>query len=472
MPERREKAGAADLSTILTLALPTWCDARMLRWILIACLLLVGSSPTAFATATSKRELVVLILVDAMRPDHTSAYGYQRATTPNLEQLAREGVRYTTVYSNAPWTRPSTVSFLTGLNASRHRTETASSKLPAGIVTLAERMKTAGWTTSAFVANGNGGSLAGLERGFDIFEDPTNTYTKAKRGKTYNGLPTAQFIVDKALAHLAKSRAQREMMFLFFVDPHDPYGAPPQLEKMFLGNFKGTIRRHALWEINNDYPDDERFSMQAIYDAGIRNADNALGTFVAGLKKMGLFKPATIIVSADHGEGFGEHGFYLHAHHFWDEVIRIPLIVHGPRFLPQVDVRLTQPIDVARTIVELGGGNVGEMPGRSLLEAPAPSADVISEYNEFGIHRQAITDGRYKVIWQRPADAAWFDREVKKREYFPSVSFDKEVVHVFDLKSDPAEKTNLAAAMPKTAAALLSKLKEFVGESGRLAASP
>ncbi len=418
---------------------------------------------TAFAD--ENRELVVLILVDALRPDHMGAYGYSKATTPNMDRLAKEGTLYSKVYANAPWTRPSTASFLTGLNASRHKAETAKTKLPWEVVTLAERLKKVGWKNSAFVANGNGGSLARLEQGFDVFRDPTNTYTRKARGKTYNGLPTGEFLVQKALEHLRQSTADKEFVFLFLVDPHDPYTAPKRLEKKYLGSYKGKVRRRALWEYKNNYPEAERKSMLAVYDAAIEYSDEALGLFFEELQAMKLYDDATIIVSSDHGEAFGEHGFYLHAHHFWEEVIRIPLIIKGKHFQSVADSRLAQSIDVPKTIAELAGASTSGMPGNSLIQPPVEDSYVISEYNEFGIHRQAIMDKRYKVIWQKPATKKWFNRAVKKRAYFPSVSFDKEVIQIFDLVKDPNENRNLVDSPPARARELLQTLREFVANS-------
>jgi len=418
----------------------------------------------AVAAPPPARDLIVLVLVDAMRPDHMGAYGYAPPTTPTLDALAKTSRRYTRAYTNAPWTRPSTTTFLTGQNASRHRTETSTSKLPDDVTTLAERLHKAGYVTAGFTANGNGGSLAGLQRGFDHFEDPTRTYTKDKRGQVFaNNLPTGAFLVEHALAYLRTSKAQKLFVFLFLVDPHDPYETTPALEKQFLGpDWKGVVRRKAMPEINNDYPADERFSMQAIYDASIRAADNALATFFAGLAGLGLFEGASLFVASDHGEAFGEHNFYLHAHHFWEEVIHIPLLAHGPRFAPGIDERLTQPLDVSATLAQLAGADAAGLPGRSLLAPPVPGATVISEYNEFGIHRQAIMDGTWKVIWQRPADGAVFDQNYANRAMMPSVVFDRETVQVYDLIRDPKEQHDLSASMPPRAAELLAALRAFV----------
>jgi arylsulfatase A-like enzyme len=417
-----------------------------------------------FSAQAKEKELMVLVLVDALRPDHMGAYGYDKPTTPELDKLAAISTRYTRVYANAPWTRPSTASFLTGLNASRHRTETSKQKLPKEITTLAERLKKAGWTTAGFVANGNGGSLAKLQKGFDVFRDPTNTYTKKKRGKTYNGLPTGHFLVEKAFQWLDQDKSDKVFLFLFTVDPHDPYSAPKHLEKQFLKGYKGKITRSPIWEYKNNYPPERRKAIVAVYDASIRYGDEAMGKLFEGLKKRNLFEKSTVMVSSDHGEGMGEHGFYMHAHHFWDEVVKIPLLVKGPGFTPgKVDERLTQSLDVAKTLAALGGASTKGMPGYHLLKEPAPH--VISEYNEHGIHRQAIVGKRYKVIWQKPADEAWYMRAAKKKEYFPSVSFGKEVVRVFDLVEDPGETKDLAAKMPAEAAQLLKTLREFVAKS-------
>ena len=147
-----------------------------------------------FATTAhaADREAIVLVLIDALRADHVGAYGYDKKTTPELDKLAAKSARYTRAYVNAPWTRPSTASFLTGLNASRHLTETSTAKLPADVITIAQRLKNAGWATYGFTANGNGGSLAALERGFDVFRDPSNAYSKEKRGKLPIRSSTAQ----------------------------------------------------------------------------------------------------------------------------------------------------------------------------------------------------------------------------------------------------------------------------------------
>jgi len=452
---------------------------RYPAYVLIAALGLTQLTRPAHA---ADNDLIILILVDALRADHVHSFGYPLQTTPVLDEFAGEGVSFTRAYVNAPWTRPSTASFLTGYNASRHVTETDKALLPQRVTTLAQRLKRKGYATAGFTANGNGGSLAGLEKGFDIFEDPSTSYPKKMRGKTYccHGLPTGEFLVKRAMRWMRKNKDKKRFVFLFLVDPHDPYGAPPELERMFLGeNYDGPVRRRASWEYNNDYSDQERHSLVALYDAGIRYADKAIGQFFDFLKKKRWYKDATIFVSADHGEGFGEHKFYLHAHHFWEEVIHVPIIAKGPKFAAgKVDTRLAQSIDITRTIADLAKVGSTDLPGHSLLGKEG-AAHIISEYNEFGIHRQAIVGKRYKVIWQRPADRQWYMKsfpnrfdEEKKLAFFPSVSFDKDVIQVFDLEKDPKERNDLSKSMPPEAAELLAELRKFVDASDAVASNP
>ena len=478
---------------------PILSDASVpLMRILAFCLLSALLSAPANA-ADAERELIFLILLDAVRADAVSSYGYDKPTTPVLDKLAESGVRYTRMYVNAPWTRPSTASFFSGLNASRHGAQTAKTKLPKGMRTLARRLREAGWQTTGFSANGNGGSLANLDEGFHLYEDPSNAYKRKetrrrcqkKYGKTvptekhdeairedcirYVGLPTGEFIAHRTLEHLKTSKAKKEFIFLFLVDAHDhklTYFAPPRLEKMFLGHPAPKKRPKVVWEKDNDYSDEHRRIVRALYDAGIRYSDEALGQLLEGLGEEQL-KNTSFLITADHGEGFGEHGFYLHAHHFWQEVIHVPLVAVGPKFKPAVDDRLTQSLDVTTTILDLAGADRSGLPGRSLLQ-PERHDHIISEYNEFGIRRQAIIGERYKVIWQRPVVEKWYmssfsDRftPAQKKAFFPSASFGKEKVRVFDLKNDPGEKNDLAATMPPEAAELLKTLRAFVAASGK-----
>lgn len=152
-------------------------------------------------------------------------------------------------------------------------------------------------------------------------------------------------------------------------------------------------------------------------------------------------------------------------------MIHVPLIAYGGPFnTGRTDERVTQAIDVSATILDLAGADPDAVDGYSLLKPPRDNPHVISEYNEFGIRRQAIVGPRYKVIWQRAAIRDEYMKEARDPKFFPSVIFEGERVRVFDLVKDPGEKKDLSASMPAEAKSLLAQLRAFVAESDRTSA--
>lgn len=410
---------------------------------------------------------IIWIVVDALRPDHLGAYGYQKPTSPFLDALAKDSLVFLHAYANAPWTRPSTATMLTGLYPSGHQTQTDKSRLPGGLRTIAQDLKALGYATAAVVANGNASSIAGLDRGFDHYVD---SRTHFKR------LPAAGEVYAEALRWL-KNRPDRKkpfFLFLFLVDPHDPYRAPPEYEKEWLGKLAPPARRTPHWEYKNNYPAAEREAMIAVYDAAIRFTDDQTRRFFGELEKLGLKDRVNLVLTADHGDGFGEHGYYLHAHHHYDEIIRVPLLVRIPSWGSRGHVfHPAQHVDLLPTLVTLAGGQPrADLPGRELrqmLEEPVDRGRrILSEYNAFGIRRSSMFDLRHRVILQLPADKETFLRHIPRPELLPSVSFDREVLHVYDRVADPLDRKNLAPAkVPEEARPLIHALRRWMTATPR-----
>ena len=419
--------------------------------------------PFAYEPTGEKAKNVVWIVVDAMRPDHMGTYGYAKPTTPFLDSLAEDSFVFLHSYVNAPWTRPSTASMLTGLLPSKHRTQTDKSKLPADVRTIAQDFAAMGYETAGIVANGNGSSIAELDRGFSHYVDPAGAFQK---------LPSAGQVYDEALKWLKTGRDTKKpfFLFIFVVDPHDPYRAPPDYEKKWLPKgFEGEPRRRAHWEYKNDYPEAERQSMIAVYDAAIRYTDDQTRRFFGELDALKLLDDLTWVVTADHGDGFGEHGYYLHAHHHYDEIVRVPLIVRTPAWKGGGHVfHPVQSVDLLPTLVtaaggkprdDLSGADIGAMLGKPVDR----TRRIVSEYNEFGIRRSAMLDLRYRVILQLPADKERFLERIPNPALLPSVNFEWEVLHAYDRVKDPLEKTNLAPKdLPPEAKAMADDLRKHM----------
>jgi arylsulfatase A-like enzyme len=387
---------------------------------------------------------IIWLVIDALRPQHLGCYGYERATTPALDRLADEGVIFTRFFANAPWTRPGTTCMLTGRIPSRHAVQCDWHKLPRDVGTVAQALKRAGYTTLAVVGNGNASAAFGLDKGFDVFEDTT---------KNWKGLPKANQVFDLALKHLEKHKGkQKVFLFMFVVDPHDPYKPQPPYDTMFLPGYKGKVIHNPKWEYKNKFTQAQRKKIVALYDGLIRFTDDHIKDLFAGLKRLGFYDQASIFVTADHGESMGEHGVYLHGHHLYETHIRIPLLIRAPWLKKpgKYSSAFLQQIDLFPTFCDLAGAKVPQdLRGLSIVGAlrdrssiPIPHY-VIAEYKCYGIKRTAIRTRAYKLIYQQPADREVFMKHVKRPELLPSVSFDKETFQLYHVLKDPHEKTDI-----------------------------
>ncbi len=406
---------------------------------------------------------VILIVVDAMRPDRLTPYGFKRNTSPNLNALADEGVVLTNYYVNGNWTRPSTATIVTGELPGRHGVERDRDSLAEHFATLAGELSKKGIPTGAVVGNGNAGSAFGLGRGFQYYADTT---------KHWKGLPSAQQVVDLAVPYVRDHKDEPFFLLLFFVDPHDPYHAPGKYEDIFVENKDVPLIRSPHWELGN-YSSEKIHRMQSTYDGAVRYTDGFIGGFLDELRSLGIYDKSTIMVTSDHGEAFGEHGVFLHAHHLWDEIIRAPFIIRAPKMSKRggYNHHLFQTIDVLPTIVSYFGGQPPEgLPGVNMMTHLAtPSLNkanriAITEFDNFGIRRSTIRSYTRKIILHEKADSKAFESTVGRRSLLPSVNFDSEEVQFFSLKKDPFEKKDIyTPKMAKKAAwrKLTAKLKRY-----------
>lgn len=385
---------------------------------------------------------IILVVVDALRPDHMSTYGAKRKTTPNLDALADDGIVFTNFFTNGNWTRPSTASLLSGQLPYRHRIERDSDRMSDTVEALPELMREAGYATGAVVGNGNAGSAFGLAQGFDYYADTV---------KHWKGLPSADDVIDLAIPFVDEHHNERFFLMLFLIDPHDPYHAPGEFETLYVTDEKTPIVRTPHWELGN-YDEATVQKMVDVYDGAVRYTDHALGRFIGHLKSAGLYDKSTIVLTSDHGEAFGEHGVFLHAHHLYDEVIRAPLIVRAPKMSRRgvYNHYLTQTIDLLPTLVGAAGGRIpDEVQGVSLFDQLGKpglvdaNRVVVSEFSNFGIRRRTVRGYRHKVIVQLPADEDAFLATVGKKSLLPSVNFDGEDWAHYRIDKDPFERAPL-----------------------------
>ncbi|HEY7289431.1 MAG TPA: sulfatase-like hydrolase/transferase [Vicinamibacterales bacterium] len=300
--------------------------------------------------AGSARNLL-LITIDTLRADHVGAYGYSRARTPLLDELAASGVRFDHAYAAAPITLPSHATILTGRYPPGHGARDNGIHVSEKVATLATELKAHGLRTAAFVAAFPLDHQFGLNRGFDVYDD---RLPRDPAGRLLSERPASQ-VVDAALTWLKSPQgvslqaggggdAPRFFVWLHLFEPHAPYGNPM--------DGRPAIDRY-----------DEEI---AIADREAKRLWEALGS---------LRSQTAVIVAGDHGEAFGEHGEYAHSVFVYDTTLRVPLIVSGPgigeatqRTSRKVVPEAVTLADIAPTATHLLGFEMKDVDGVDLSQ--------------------------------------------------------------------------------------------------------
>jgi arylsulfatase A-like enzyme len=305
----------------------------MYRLLVVRLSFLVGLSLAACGTQeplSSGRAAgfdVALVTLDTTRADHVGAYGYDKAETPNLDRLAREGVRFADAVSPAPITLVAHSSVLTGLDPDHHKVRhNGEYRLDPSQVTLAEVLQANGYETAAFVSGFVLDARYGLAQGFDRYDDRTEAFP----GQPFGGLGerSAESVTDAALEWLGvRDRAKPFFLWVHYYDPHAEYKPPQPFARKFA---------------------------KSPYDGEIAYMDSQVGRLVTALEKAA---PKLLVIAAgDHGESFGEHSEYSHGRLLYETTQRVPLIlwskpaISRPQVVDDVVVGL---VDVFPTILDL-----------------------------------------------------------------------------------------------------------------------
>jgi choline-sulfatase len=378
---------------------------------------------------------VLLVTIDTLRADHVGCYGRALARTPNLDRLAQEGVRVENAAAVAPITLPSHCSIMTGLYPPAHGVrDNGAYSLGEGAVTLAERLKAAGYATQAFVSAIVLARRYNLKQGFDGYDDDLWAEDQPKLFLIRNrrGTKTATRFLEWLDRWKGLKPRKPFFAWVHLFDPHAPY--EPLAADLMLA--------------------------PTPYDGEIAGADRAVGMLLDGLRQNHLLDDTIVVVTADHGESLGEHGEKTHAIFVYDATIHVPLILRYPRLLPRGKTYggPVSSVDIVPTLLSalrLPGG--GETQGLDLLGAfagrrPPPEhpqyiESLLSEVG-FGMAPLAgIRSNGYKFIRApRP--------------------------ELYNLKADPRELTNLYASDPRRAAMLDQELERVLSASKRLSVEP
>ena len=392
---------------------------------------------------------IVLITLDTTRADHLGCYGYFRETSPNLDALAAESVVYDRAYSTCGTTLPSHVSLMTATSTLDHGIKNNMMTFAPGLPTIAEVLSGSGWATAAFVSARPVGSHTGLARGFAVYDEPEGRERSA--GET----------TERALAWLAEIEGPY-FAWLHYFDPHSPYRPPPPYDVQFK---PGASQAEVLEARDVPGRDDPVLIAQhAWYDGEIAYLDAELGRFLATLRERPEWTDCVIAVTADHGEGLGQHGWKGHGR-LWQEQIRVPLIVRYPGAAGggERSGRLASIADVVPTVLTaagIRGQTVARFEGTDLRSDARVREHVISER----VHRPPeVTESEREEREQglRPAWEVPWDEGPK----YAVVTEDWKYVHavagedrLYHLAEDPLELRDVRTEHP----GIVEKLKDHL----------
>jgi arylsulfatase A-like enzyme len=410
---------------------------------------LLGMS--GFGCGGPDRPNLILITLDTTRADHLGSYGYAVETSPVLDALAAGGVRFEAATAQSATTPVSCASQLTGLYPYHHGLRSMhghrKNRLPAEVPTIQEELGRLGYRTGAFVSAFPASSHYGFARGFDHFDEGFLERGRAlirSDGIVWTGdsQRNAAETNEAALAWVREQSAERFFLWLHYFDPHDPQSKPPD-------SFVAPFLR-AEKEVDRDE------YLRSIYDAEIAFVDQQIGALVETLEELDLREHTVLVITADHGEGLGDHGWWGHGI-LYQEQIRVPLIVNGPGVQAGKVVHApVEHVDLFPTLLSLAGGASQAVDGIDLLPVlqgsslPRARTETYSEVHNVRAFRESAEVRERGEMYSLTRDGL-------KLIHFPR---NPALDELYDLTTDALETRNRITSDRERANVLLARLQE------------
>ena len=438
-------------------------------------------------TSKAPKQLNVLIyMIDTLRADHASLYGYARDTTPFLKKLGATGLVFENCQVQATWTKPSTASLLTSLYSFSHGIVNDYDTIPKGAATMAGQLRAAGYVTAGIVANPFAGRVSGLQRGFDYL-DEWAVIQRYRKDAEDRGTDSAA--VNKIVfPWLEQHREEPFFLYVHTTDPHAPYRPPAGFEEKFANpaetaEFNRTYKRlvdkkeygggavvnRAGCLRNGVNP--HRFIHQAIdrYDGEILHNDWSLEQLVEKLKQLGVLDNTLIVVVSDHGEEFWEHGWTAHGQSLYQELAHGVLLMWNRKLIPAAR-RVAEPvqlIDVMPTVLDLLNLKIPDMvQGQSLApfvkgqpfqrRGPVMTSRYASPHAkgfvpENGTDTVALLDNNWKLIYRDKAKEVGMNK-----------------IELYDRRTDPGDSNNVAAQYPAEVGRMTTEIGKWLDAEKRI----
>ncbi len=433
---------------------------------------------------------IILLVMDTVRADHCSAWGYQRRTTPFLEKLSRQATLYSRAIAPSSWTLPVHISLFTGLYPSEHGVLNGQHKLSNNTPLLAELLKEQGYHTAGFSNNPWASSLQGMDRGFDVFEE----VFRGKRGeekslwrKNIDRIRHLLFLEDNGaeetnrrirdwLSSRTDSREQPVFLFVNYMDAHQVYNPGRPYHKLFGGGWNSYLEmiqnrniargKEKIYAGFRQLNDQDYRLMINMYDRAIAYLDSRLAEIIADLDQVFPAEETLLIITSDHGDNFGEHklndiGLIGHLFSLHQSLVHVPLLVRYPDLFPPGERRddLVQLQDIFPTIIKIldrKQDGFEKWWRHSLLEDGSREF-AIMEY----LSPKIQLDRFQKDCPQGSFDPFEISIQAIQNTRFKAVEYDKYPAEFYDLREDPGEIQNLAGNDSRDEKNLVARLASW-----------
>jgi arylsulfatase A-like enzyme len=376
-------------------------------------------------------DTVVLVSIDSLRADHLGIYGYGPPASPTIDRLAAEGTVFDRAYSTTSWTLPAHASLFTGLDDYTHGAIDSRKKLAASFETLAEALRREGVRTTGFFTGPYLHPSFGMGQGFDEYVDCTSygwsglqPGERIPHERSHRDV-TNPLLLEGVDAWLGERQQHaRNLIFIHMWDVHADYLAPDSYVTLFDPDYDGSDRGRKFEDpkgTRTTISVEELRRLIAHYDAEIRYTDDTLRDLLDRFRRHGLLDRAAVIVLADHGEEFFDHGRVGHRRTLFEEVLRVPLILHVPGLRAEASrvEDVVSLIDVYPTVCELldvdcrySGPGVSLLPYVSGRRPENARGDALAELTTrfFGVDQTALVRAEGKLIRSNTTgDLRYFD---------------------------------------------------------------
>ena len=391
----------------------------------------------ASCSGRARKPSIALVVIDTLRADELDCYGSSVPTSPVLARLSADGVTFDDLFAASPLTTTSVATILTGLYPDEAGVRGLRFPLSSAARTLAERLSEVGYTAGAVLSNAAAGPLYGFDQGYKEVHYENYIEDQRKPGASSRPTFTADRVTDRALEMVPKLGSPF-FLYVHYTDPHAPYLPPDGWAERYLAGRppleESQLSQHSFHHLNPEQSERAR----AYYRGEVAFTDRELGRLLAGLPPDTL-----VLVTADHGEEFRDHGGMGHGHTLFQELLHVPLIVKGRGL--SAGRRVREPVthaDIAPTILDFAG---------------APQDAALS-----GLSLRGLLDGSARDPAPRPlfsilesATGPW--RSARLGRWKLHCSPDRRLV-LFDVETDPHERDNVANERGAEVAQLLAAL--------------